>query len=1031
MAGKYRIGASVALDGEKEFRTSINSINAELKKFSSEMKKMSAQYSGSSQKSEELNAKYQILGKTLDAQKEKVSATAAQLEKTKAAFAAAGEKVEKLEEKLNAARSELERMTTSGEASKEEIAKQNDEISKLESQLSKAEKSYERAGISVTNWETKLNQAETEVIKTERELESLNDEIGKLNSESGSSISQFIAKIQNMGKSIGAAFNSATSAVEKISKAMQPAKDKIAEFSNKILESVKNSKTFAPAYEAAASKIKAVSESFQAAKAKITDFSQKITDSVKNSKAFTSASQGITSKVSALGEKFKSTKSKITEFAEKITNSVKNSKTFNTVAEKTKSVVENVKNKFKGLGNEVDDAGKKTSTFGETLKGVLSAELIKSGLNAVWGAVKRIGQAFVNVGKQAIELYSNYEQLVGGVETLFGKSKDVVIKYANNAYKTAGLSANEYMETVTGFSASLLQSLNGDTAKAAKIADMAISDMSDNANKMGTDMSSIQNAYQGFAKQNYTMLDNLKLGYGGTKEEMQRLLDDANKLNAQQGKHTKYSIKNYSDIINAIHDVQVNMGIYGTTAKEASTTIQGSLNATKAAWQNLLTGIADDNADFDMLINNFVDSVTTAGNNLLPRIEQTINGISKLIEKLAPVIIEKLPEIISKTAPGIINAAESLGIALFNALQTTISDIDWQGLGTKISDCINSIDWVTLFADTAKMLSDLLVDALDLLIGFTENLDWEKLGEDLINSLVSVVTNIDWSAVVSKAFELLGAALAASGELVLGLCDAVWNLLVSGFESTKGYFSKYIDEAGGNVIEGLFNGIINALANIGDWIYKNIFQPFINGFKNAFGIHSPSTVMREMGGYIVDGLVNGVKSLPTKVIGFFNDLKTKIVTWGTEVKTKIKTIGGDLIKGLWNGINDKVEWITKKIQGFGTTVIEKIKGIFGIHSPSKVMAEIGGYISEGLANGIKAKSRLAVNAMTRVSDNIIGSIPTDINVPVNGAAKFMASALNGGRQSVNITNNNTFNSASARDGDALIRQINRALGASI
>lgn len=209
-----------------------------------------------------------------------------------------------------------------------------------------------------------------------------------------------------------------------------------------------------------------------------------------------------------------------------------------------------------------------------------------------------MGTALVDVGKQAIAGYADYEQLVGGVETLFKDSSGVVENYANNAYKTAGLSANQYMETVTSFSASLLQSLNGDTAKSAQVADKAITDMSDNANKMGTSMESIQNAYQGFAKQNYTMLDNLKLGYGGTKSEMERLIADANKLAKEQGKAGDMTINSYADIVEAIHLVQDSMGITGTTAKEASTTIQGSVNSMKSAWDNLLVGVADDNADF-------------------------------------------------------------------------------------------------------------------------------------------------------------------------------------------------------------------------------------------------------------------------------------------------------------------------------------------------------------------------------------------------------------------------------------------------
>lgn len=245
-------------------------------------------------------------------------------------------------------------------------------------------------------------------------------------------------------------------------------------------------------------------------------------------------------------------------------------------------------NETRKAGNATDETSGKFSKLGEVAKGAAKVAL------AVVGATATAVGALV---KQAVESYAEYEQLVGGVDTLFGSASAEVQKKADNAYKTAGMSANEYMETVTGFSASLIQSLGGDTEKAAKYADMAITDMSDNANKMGTDMSLIQNAYQGFAKQNYTMLDNLKLGYGGTKEEMERLLKDASKISG-----IKYDISSYADIVDAIHVVQTEMGITGTTAKEASTTIQGSISSMKSAWQNLLTGLADENADLDVLV---------------------------------------------------------------------------------------------------------------------------------------------------------------------------------------------------------------------------------------------------------------------------------------------------------------------------------------------------------------------------------------------------------------------------------------------
>lgn len=299
----------------------------------------------------------------------------------------------------------------------------------------------------------------------------------------------------------------------------------------------------------------------------------------------------------------------------------------------------------------------------------------------VSGAFEMIGNAALALGKivatglavattaiaaltmQSVQAYADYEQLVGGVETLFKDAQNTVMGFAEEAYKTAGMSANEYMETVTGFSASLIQSLEGDTQAAAEKANQAIIDMSDNANKMGSDISMLQNAYQGFAKMNYTMLDNLKIGYGGTKEEMQRLLADAEKLSG-----VKYDISSYADIVDAIHVVQTEMGITGTTAEEANKTISGSVSAMKAAWTNLVTGLGDDNADLSALIDTFIDSLLTSADNVLPRIEKILGGIGVLIEKLVPKIAEKLPGMLQSVLPGLLTGAVTLFTSLVSAL---------------------------------------------------------------------------------------------------------------------------------------------------------------------------------------------------------------------------------------------------------------------------------------------------------------------------------------------------------------------------
>ena len=344
---------------------------------------------------------------------------------------------------------------------------------------------------------------------------------------------------------------------------------------------------------------------------------------------------------------------------------------------RTKKQLNDLETGVENVGDAMDGAGQKTSVFGDVLKANLLGGAIVSGIKAVASGIKSLISG-------AIEGYGEYEQLVGGVETLFGSSADTVIKNAENAYKTAGLSANAYMETVTSFSASLLQSMGNDTEAAAKKADQALTDMSDNANKMGTDMQSIQNAYQGFAKQNYTMLDNLKLGYGGTKEEMQRLIDDANALNAAQGNYTNYTIESYADIVDAIHTVQTEMGITGTTALEASTTVEGSINSMKASYQNFVTGLGDQNADIGALTEELIQSAGNVAKNVLPVIESVVKNIAETVREQGPDMItrfvayatEKLPEVLKLGIQLIVSLVRGLAQNLPELLRGTLALVD-------------------------------------------------------------------------------------------------------------------------------------------------------------------------------------------------------------------------------------------------------------------------------------------------------------------------------------------------------------------
>lgn len=452
----------------------------------------------------------------------------------------------------------------------------------------------------------------------------------------------------------------------------------------------------------------------------------------------------------------------------------------------------------KGLKNAKSSASGLTGLFGKVGS---AASTVGKGIFNVATNVAKVSVAATTAGATAISAltglaingYADYEQLVGGVETLYKTSADKVQQYAADAYKTAGLSANEYMNTATTFAAALVSSLGGDTEQAAELANTAISDMSDNSNKMGTAMSSIQDAYNGFAKQNYTMLDNLKLGYGGTKTEMERLIDDANKLNATQGKATNYTINSYADVVSAIHDVQNAMGITGTTSKEASTTIQGSVNATKSAWSNLVTGIADDNANFGQLISNFVDSATTAASNIIPRIEVALNGAAKLIESLVPPIMAELPSLIETVLPQLAQSAVNIvqtlvtGISanaeqlIDSAIQiiTVLGNGIYQMLPTVAQSALQIV--LTLVSKLNENLPQMLDTAGQMLIAFVEGVS-EHL-PDIMLAAASIVETL-LTYFIEHLPDIVEGAMQMGNAVIDGIIDgisAAWNGLVSWF----------------------------------------------------------------------------------------------------------------------------------------------------------------------------------------------------------------------------------------------------------
>ena len=470
----------------------------------------------------------------------------------------------------------------------------------------------------------------------------------------------------------------------------------------------------------------------------------------------------------------------------------------------------------------------------------------KTALKGVAVGVGAVATAFAGVVTASVKARGEMEQQWGGVQTLFGDSANLVKENAEKAFKTAGLSATEYMKNVTSFSASLLQSTAGDTKKAAKIADMAMIDMADNANKFGTDMASIQNAYQGFAKQNYTMLDNLKLGYGGTKTEMERLLADAQKLTG-----VKYDIKNLSDVYSAIHVIQEELGVTETTAKEATETLQGSLASLKASWNNFLSG-SGKLSDVVKTLKDVVKNITRIISEAIPDI------IDGFVESL-PEFLKMGQDILQKIIEGILRNLPQLTQVAFQLMQQLITGIA-QMLPSLIPQAVKCV--ITLV--------EALLDNIDLLI---------DAGIELIFALIDGI------------IEALPILIDKAPEIIEKLIIAIGNNLPK------------IIQAGIKLIIKLVEGLIKAIPKINDAIPKIIKAVF-------------------------DGLVLGVY--------------------------KMSQAGVQLIYGLWQGIVNMRQWIWNKIKSFCGEIVDKVKGFFGIHSPSKVFQnEIGKFLGLGLGKGFE------------------------------------------------------------------------------
>ena len=644
-------------------------------------------------------------------------------------------------------------------------------------------------------------------------------------------------------------------------------------------------------------------------------------------------------------------------------------------------------------GNSADDSEGKFSKLGGTLKTV--------GV-AMGAVVAAAAAAAVSLGKAVVEAYGEYEQLVGGIDTLFKDSSAALQEYASNAYKTAGMSANDYMSTVTSFSASLISSLGGDTEAAVKYADMAITDMADNANKMGTDIGLIQNAYQGFAKQNYTMLDNLKLGYGGTKTEMERLLADAQAISG-----VEYDISSYADVVEAIHVIQESMGVAGATAAEAEHTIEGSMNSMKAAIDNLIVGFGNADADIEQLCNNVVDAFQDVLTNITPVIENIISAlptalttILETVAELLPTLLETVVDLFSQVlntiltllpqlVPAVIQAVltivntiiENLPLLIDAAIQIVMSLVQGiaQALPTLIPAAVQAI--ITIVQSLIESLPMILDAALQLITGLAEGLlaaipvliaALPEIILSIINFILEAIPQI-----IETGIQLLTSLVAALPQIVTAIVEAIPEIINGIITAVLGAIPQII-QAGISLLISL----IQALPQIITTIVEAIPE-IITGIVTAVVNNIPLIV--QAGIDLLTSLITNLPTIIVEIVKAVPQIITSIVSALGKGVSQLAEVGGNLVRGLWDGIQSLASWLWDKVSGWISSIWDGICDFFGIASPSKEMGWIGEMLVDGLAGSISANGKDAVKAAEGMSSDI-----TDV---MHGLAEDMETAL--------------------------------------
>lgn len=953
------LGAVIKLGGSQEFRNALSLITQQLRETGSELRAISADFAASDKTEKDITNTTNRYASALETQKNIYSNLETKYSQMSAKYSENEESLSKLIAKKDEEKAKLEKIGAELGTSSTEYQKQLEVVADLEKQINSANITQEQNAKAMSRVRTQMNDTDASISKTTQEIKNLSEETeksGKKTDESSEKEEQFKDSLNLTSQQLKET-NSEVQAISSSFALSDKSEQAVIDTTNKYSSVIEKQRGI---YGQLKNTLEELTRKQEDNKEKIIDLNAK-RDLENNKLGEIKKKLGESSKEYIDQSKVVSDLQKEIDVLTREQNKNESSMSrVKTQMNSTESSINKTTKEMNSLGQKTEEAGKKAKGAAEggftVFKGVL-ADLYSKAISAAIDAVKKLGSAIVDLGKQAVSSAANYEQIIGGVETLFGDSASTVEQYANNAYKTAGLSANQYMETVTGFSASLLQSLGGDTQKAADIGDMAVSDMADNANKFGTSMDSIQNAYQGFAKQNYTMLDNLKLGYGGTKSEMERLLVDAEKIS---GIH--YDISSLSDVYNAIHVVQQEMGVTGTTAQEAAKTISGSANATKSAWQNVLTAIGT-GADLTPLINNLVDSLGNLVNNLSPVVKNVVKGLGTLAAGLLTTVV---PNLIQTIPPLIAESVPILTAALQNALDAVLAVLP--SVIDALSGLIPQIVGMLI-----SMLPKLIEVGMKMLVSLVDGIT--RALPQLISMLPKIIIDLV-NTLLKGGPQLAKAGLDLILALAVGIVDAIPQLV----------------DMLPKIIEAFVNGIITNLINVIETGIKIIFA-LINGLIKAI----PSLVMAmpQIIIAIIDALikalpqiiVSGVQIVGALIQGLFSmygslwqtawDLGMRILQALWEFPGKVLEVGGNIVRGLWEGIASSFDWIKNKISQWVGDVFNFIKQLFGIASPSKLFRdEIGANLALGIGEGFS-------DEIKNVEQEMKNALPNSFDVDTN------------------------------------------------